>query len=122
MDTESAFLAALDAAPNDFTARLVYADWLDEQNDPRAEGYRALAAARLSLRLSLRYSGAYLHWMRGPADPWYYTYCSLPPDWYDLVDDCNRYYGAGIGLDAAARAFARLPADRRAELLGRVPV
>ncbi len=34
-----AFLAALQAAPGDDTARLVYADWLDEQGLPPAESF-----------------------------------------------------------------------------------
>jgi uncharacterized protein (TIGR02996 family) len=35
MSDESAFLAAIKSAPDDDTARLVYADWLDERGDPR---------------------------------------------------------------------------------------
>jgi uncharacterized protein (TIGR02996 family) len=34
---ESAFLAAVRAAPADLAPRLVFADWLDERNDPRGE-------------------------------------------------------------------------------------
>ncbi|MBX9626606.1 MAG: TIGR02996 domain-containing protein [Gemmataceae bacterium] len=37
MTTEDALLAAVDAAPGDPTPRLVYADWLDDRGDPRAE-------------------------------------------------------------------------------------
>jgi uncharacterized protein (TIGR02996 family) len=37
---EAAFLAAIQAAPADATTRLVYADWLEERNDPRAEFLR----------------------------------------------------------------------------------
>lgn len=48
MTTEDDFQAALDADPTDFTARLVFADWLDEQGDPRAAGYRMLAYARMA--------------------------------------------------------------------------
>ena len=33
---ETAFLAAIAAAPDDTTARLVFADWLEERSDPRA--------------------------------------------------------------------------------------
>lgn len=36
MNDEAAFLQAIDASPDDDTTRLVYADWLTEQNDPRA--------------------------------------------------------------------------------------
>lgn len=40
MHDDEAFLAALRASPNDSVGRLVYADWLDEQGDPRAEFLR----------------------------------------------------------------------------------
>jgi uncharacterized protein (TIGR02996 family) len=41
MSDETAFLAAIDAAPDDNTARLVYADWLDEHDRPGGEYLRA---------------------------------------------------------------------------------
>lgn len=40
MHDDEAFLDALRASPNDSVGRLVYADWLDEQSDPRAEFLR----------------------------------------------------------------------------------
>lgn len=40
---EDAFQAKLDADPGDHFTRLVFADWLDEHDDPRAPGYRVLA-------------------------------------------------------------------------------
>ncbi len=40
MSDEAAFLKALRDNPADDTTRLVYADWLDERNDPRAEFIR----------------------------------------------------------------------------------
>jgi uncharacterized protein (TIGR02996 family) len=42
---EQAFLAAIAAAPEDATARLVYADWLEERDDPRAAYLRFLCDA-----------------------------------------------------------------------------
>ncbi|OWK36734.1 TIGR02996 domain-containing protein [Fimbriiglobus ruber] len=42
---EEAFLRAIGAAPDDHTVRLVYADWLEERADPRAE------LVRLQVRL-----------------------------------------------------------------------
>jgi uncharacterized protein (TIGR02996 family) len=38
---EDAFIQAILASPNDAAARLVYADWLEEQGDPRAAFLRA---------------------------------------------------------------------------------
>jgi uncharacterized protein (TIGR02996 family) len=40
VDEEAAFLRAIAEAPEDDAPRLVYADWLDERNDPRAEYLR----------------------------------------------------------------------------------
>jgi uncharacterized protein (TIGR02996 family) len=47
--TDDAFIRAILASPGDDTSRLVYADWLDERNDPRGSFLRAevaLASAR----------------------------------------------------------------------------
>jgi uncharacterized protein (TIGR02996 family) len=41
-DDESAFQAAIDAAPLDKLPRLVFCDWLDERGDERAAGIRVL--------------------------------------------------------------------------------
>jgi uncharacterized protein (TIGR02996 family) len=46
MPTEEAFLAAIAANPADDLPRLVYADWLDEQNDPRGAFVRLHAELR----------------------------------------------------------------------------
>lgn len=46
MTTEDDFQAALDANPKSWQTRLVFADWLQERGDERAEGYRALGALR----------------------------------------------------------------------------
>lgn len=44
MQDETAFLAAIDADPDDRTARLAFADWLDEHGDAdRAEFVRVRA-------------------------------------------------------------------------------
>jgi uncharacterized protein (TIGR02996 family) len=40
MSTEAGFLQAIQAAPNDIETRLVYADWLEDRGDPRAEFLR----------------------------------------------------------------------------------
>jgi uncharacterized protein (TIGR02996 family) len=48
MRDEDAFLRAIEASPGDDAPRLIYADWLDERGDPRADFIRlhlALAAA-----------------------------------------------------------------------------
>lgn len=44
MNEDAAFIRALRDQPTDETTRLVYADWLDDRSDPRAEYLRAEAA------------------------------------------------------------------------------
>lgn len=44
MSDEDAFIRALRERPDDETTRLVYADWLDDRSDPRAEYLRVEAA------------------------------------------------------------------------------
>src|SRR4051812_30955169 len=41
MGPEAAFLGAILEAPDDDVPRLIYADWLEERGDPRAEFIRA---------------------------------------------------------------------------------
>lgn len=41
MSEDEAFIRAIVDNPGDDTARLVYADWLDERNDPRGPYLRA---------------------------------------------------------------------------------
>ncbi|QEG30043.1 hypothetical protein GobsT_48430 [Gemmata obscuriglobus] len=50
MAEDEPFIRALLAAPDDRTARLVYADWLDDRSDPRAE-YLRLSARLTELPL-----------------------------------------------------------------------
>src|SRR5262245_55358117 len=42
MSDEDAFLRAIAAGPGDAAPRLVYADWLEEHGDPRAEYLRVI--------------------------------------------------------------------------------
>src|SRR5262249_37159537 len=44
MTEEDALLSAISAGPEDATLRGVYADWLEERGDPRADYLRLLAA------------------------------------------------------------------------------
>jgi uncharacterized protein (TIGR02996 family) len=46
MSGEAGFIAALLSEPDDRTTLLVYADWLDDRGDPRAEYLRLLAAEK----------------------------------------------------------------------------
>ena len=130
MTTEDAFQALLDAEPDNHTARLIFADWLDEQGDPRGPGYRALGANR---RYACDEEFIPCPYMSNRG-----KWCwSLPTDWFDLVELAGKgnWFGDEKGSqfapcwelridatrreveDAAALAFAKLPEARQAELL-----
>lgn len=143
MTAEDAFHAALDADPSDAITRLVFADWLEERGDPRAEGYRALGVLGLHPRRlvvarwdehdtragTVRDMGGYytyhLAWTwdeRAAVHPPHH----LPVDWVDWLYGRDPMTATRIvahhdtrraAEDAAALAFARLPRARRAELL-----
>jgi uncharacterized protein (TIGR02996 family) len=81
VDDEEGFLLAIAADPTDDTARLVYADWLEERGDPRADYLRlvTLAEAQVRDRLPLEdlrpalrdaCAAATAEW-RGRVGPWY---------------------------------------------------
>ena len=123
MNEEEAFQRALDEHPEDWQTRLVFADWLEERGDPRAEGYRALARRR---RYPMR-NGAAWWWASRQA----LCHNVIPDDWFDLLPPGLRgemFWPLLTGApdrvksrreceDALALAFARLPDERRAELL-----
>jgi uncharacterized protein (TIGR02996 family) len=125
MTTEDDFQRALDANPDDWQTRLVFADWLDERDDPRAEGYRASGVLR---RRPYQYT---LMYEPNKGEPRFWWHWAPDPEWFpsDGRDDWSvlpRAWWKGCSEevctrreaeDAAALAFAKLPADRRAELL-----
>lgn len=133
MDDEAGFNATLDANPDDWQTRLVYADWLQDRDDPRAEGYRALGVLRV---VPFYYrepkEPAWLYWnidrygtpFPPRRDANEIDSAMLPGDWHALALEGKREGDAVIGFtsrreaeDAAAHAFAKLPASRREELL-----
>lgn len=128
MTTEDDFQAALDANPDDWQTRLVFADWLQERGDPRAEGYRALGVQRL-----------YPSKVQMEAGPWegrtarlFGTVSShecpkaqrLPPDWFKKVRKNKgsdtwwcRYLSRREAEDAVALAFAKLSPERQKQIM-----
>lgn len=138
MTSEDDFQAALDADPDDWQTRLVFADWLEERGDPRAEGYRALGAVQFRpLRIADRKKIA---WTVGTAnnpdhrDHPRHGRAMVPADWYELVrPPTPAVHGWKMGAywayfrtrreceDTLARDFAKLPLKRRAELLAETP-
>jgi uncharacterized protein (TIGR02996 family) len=133
MTTEDDFQATLDANPADWQTRLVFADWLQERGDERADGYRALG--RLE-RTAAEYYGPNRRpskWEPQKRTHWATT-TEFPESWRSLPDDWLAAVGTGPSgrfsrkfrnrreaEDAAALAFAKLPAGRRTELLAAGP-
>ena len=141
MTTEDDFQAALDANLSDWQTRLVFADWLQERGDPRADGYRALGVNR---RWPYN-TGVGPDGQKGAA--WWCTRLhvlslhgsdtsyDLPHDWFLAIeghgdhenyrpfysDETRTVFRHEIE-DAAALAFAKLPAARQAELLAAQPI
>lgn len=125
MTNEDDFHAALDAHPEDWQCRLVFADWLEERGDPRAEGYRALGVLRRRPMGTREW-----YWMNTPMGrtqwarhdfPWRLGYW-----WHRLVCDSASIKAAHFGTrraaeDAAATAFLKMPAARRVKLLATAP-
>jgi uncharacterized protein (TIGR02996 family) len=130
--TEEDFQAALDANPDDHHTRLVFADWLQERDDVRAEGYRALGLhRRYPDRISVGRKKNVWWWSEleagvvlAEAQNW-----RLPKDWCERLEIRGPrppYYPLAAVEnantrreveDVAAVAFAQLPAERRTELL-----
>jgi len=120
--------AALDAEPWSATLRLVIADELDALGDPLREGYRALGLLGLSPYKNRHFLGQ-RPWQWGPEgvvvkkfSVW--AAAILPAEWCAAID-CPRREGTGLATyptrreadDAAALAFARLPAATQAAIL-----
>ncbi len=118
MSDEAAFLAALKANPADDTARLVYADWLDEHGEPQKAEY-----LRLIAKLAIENENIAEH----PSVPRVSTLAKdLPADWrsasagrfmlvlYDYVDIVRAIKAirelTGQGLGEAKAASEALPA------------
>lgn len=136
MTTEDDFQGVLDANPKDWQTRLVFADWLQERGDPRAEGYRALGTLRLRPSPATHGPSIVLRGvdMQGRK---IWTYCNpnndesnreksatLPEGWYsacekNVISDTFwlRFPSRREAEDVAAIGFAKLSEKRRAALL-----
>jgi uncharacterized protein (TIGR02996 family) len=130
LTTEDDFQRALDENPNDWDTRLVFADFLQDRDDPRAEGYRALGTIRT---YPSSYQCGWNHATRGYTRTkwrWEGIYTGRPYPgclkmiWYNLldqpteviIDDVPRKYGWDSrreAEDAAALAFLLIPIDQR---------
>src|SRR5262245_54586051 len=97
MTTEDDFQRTLDATPEDWQTRMVFADWLDERGDPRAAGYRALGKLTRRAMFCQMYSPDPVSKpgktffifgngkIRGQNVRAQWTECFLPLEWYKLL-------------------------------------
>jgi uncharacterized protein (TIGR02996 family) len=145
MTSEEDFQRHLDQNPDDHNTRLVFADWLEERGDPRANGYRALGKLQ---KQPYRYRYNFIDdpestnidhtWFELGLEP-DSSHFEIPKDWLNLVQGHDQHYIHHLSgsnsieskifvnrprqhaEDAAAHAFNQLPLERQAELLGHQP-
>lgn len=124
MHTEADFQDALDLDINNWQLRLVFADWLQEQGDSRAAGYRALGRLRL-YPLNER-SCRLFCFLNDRASPEHAQHI-LPTNWQEaLLSMCNAtttgmvmdWFSRQKAEDTVALAFLLLPPERQQELMG----
>ncbi len=126
MPTEEDFQNSLDERIDDWQLRLIFADWLEEHGDPRAEGYRALGTLRLYP--DMEYSYRFVH---GDDRSWRATdpdRSVLPTSWFVELD----YYGKHSlepgedtrrqAEDKAAMAFAAMTTERKVWVLSKAVI
>lgn len=122
MTSEDDFQRMLDANPEDHATRLVFADWLQDRDDARTEGYRALGVLRRYCEAD-EYGNRWTHWgktlrMSGWLELG--SHSCLPGDWHEHLFSpayIVTYWSREHADDAAAVAFSLLSCERRAELL-----
>jgi uncharacterized protein (TIGR02996 family) len=139
MDTEDEFQAAMDERPTDNHLRLIFADWLQEREDPRAEGYRVLGSLRLRAD---RYAPNEWTWyIAHRLTQWSGNGYSLLSSWFLHLEggvqmwnhkpmkEDDIAYGQWLDWptrreaeEAAAVAFLRMTDEERAEILDTLSV
>lgn len=132
---EAAFHARLDEEPGDQTCRRAFADWLRDRDDPRADGYAAMAEVGFDPTypegsFSLRHRKE--QWLVGTRDNYKYAInryrkSCLPHVWFSLikgrVDPDNDWWWFRNNRadleDAVALAWAAVPEKEKAKILGK---
>jgi uncharacterized protein (TIGR02996 family) len=125
--SEDDFHRALDARPDGGQTRLVFADWLQERGDPRADGYRAIAIQRRRPLDSPQKGKTAWWWHCHPSAEHHNVVASdwftlLPANvgsklFWPLITETGGIKSRRECEDALASAFAQLPPERQTELL-----
>lgn len=126
MITEDDFQRVLDENPGDHNTRLVFADWLEERDDVRAPGYRAMGQLRLfpaSRPIYDTKDGKYTHeylWSWHELVTGRPFAAGLKSIWFSKINATadqakwkGRWSTRREAEDAAALAFSRIPLDQR---------
>lgn len=124
LNEEEAFQQHLDQHPDDHNHRMVFADWLQDRGDPRAEGYRALGISR---KIPQNRGNKKYHLWFALQGIHNYNPEYLPYDWWYNINpsnhngyarfDHNEFKTRRDAEDAAAIGFTYLPLGRKQELL-----
>lgn len=122
--TEDNWQAYLDLHPDHHEVRVRFGDWLEERGDRRADGYRALGILQLRTGSTNQFPCWWSHKLCVEAAANGNDFAQLPADWFLLLKRSvtggtwwRDYLTRREAEDAAARAFSKLSARRRAELL-----
>lgn len=127
---EEAFWQQLAAHPDDSHTRLVFADWLEERGDVRAEGMRCLGLIKW---VPFVPNNGNPNWTVGNYNvPQSRDRSKIPNDWYNKTTPVtagrdvptvvfDEHWWGNESLteleSEVARAFSRLPCERRMQLL-----
>ena len=90
MSEDDAFVAAIRANPRDDVARLVYADWLDERNDPRGEWLR------LEVQRKQFVDNASLYFPLTDRQAHLECHADIDPAWQNVVRNQASWHGGEI--------------------------
>jgi uncharacterized protein (TIGR02996 family) len=128
MTTEQDFQTALDQQVDSWQTRLVFADWLEEQGDKRAAGYRALGRLKSypEENIDSTTKWGWTHHGHEFKNPMWTT--SIPTIWFDkiYVIDKDRGYSSCFYYDQDTRAetenlaalkFLELTEDEKLQIL-----
>ncbi len=111
--TEADFQSRLDADPGDQVTRLALSDWLAEQGDPRAEGYKVLA---LMNRVPSGMAGVWM-WFTAHRTIYWDLASALPADWFIESRFWLHHHTRQQAEDAAAAGWLKVLTDTRRRIL-----
>jgi uncharacterized protein (TIGR02996 family) len=96
-DPEAALLAAVHADPDDYQARAIYADWLEERGDPRGEYLRLdMQLVTLPARLSELVTQIDPAWMHAVNGRFCITITAVGPNKINAIKIVREVTGLGL--------------------------